>query len=93
MSKPRKEIQKLHRYCNKIGVISTLEEYLDGFVLRFENGGDFAQHFGSYGSTAGYVEPAIGCKVDYTAVSLRNAKRLVKTHKDRLNIRRPDDAD
>ena len=87
------EIQKLHRYCNKIGVISTLEEFFDGFALRFPNGGDFVQHFGSYGSMAGYVEPAIGCKVDYTAVSLDSAKRLVKRHKERLNTGRQDDAD
>lgn len=80
-----KEIRELHDYCLKIGVKSTIEPLYDGFVIRFNNGGDFIQHRGSYGHYYGCVEPAIGCRIDYTAVPLKNAKALVKYHKDRLN--------
>lgn len=61
-----------------------LEPMFDGFAIRFPNGGDFIQHRGSYGCDGGCVEPAIECKLDYTAVPLKNAKALVKYHKERL---------
>ena len=87
---PYNEILELYEYCNKIGVQATLEETWDGYAIRFPCGADFVQHYGSYGSKAGFVEPAIGCKLDYTAVSLKSAKRLVEYHKNRLNRRAED---
>lgn len=80
-----KEIRELHEYCLKIGVQSTISPMFDGYVICFNNGGDFVQHYGSYGCKCGCVEPAIGCRLDYTAVELKNAKALVRYHKDRLN--------
>lgn len=79
------EILKLHEYCQKIGVESTLSDLFDGFALRFPDGSDFVQHRYSYGSRDGCVEPSIGSKSDYTAVSLESAKRLVRRNKSRLN--------
>lgn len=79
------EIKELYKYCAKIGINAVLETLYDGYAIRFPNGGDFIQHQRSYGGDLGCVEPAIGCRTDYTAVSLRNAKTLVKYHKDRLN--------
>ena len=79
------EIKELYKYCVKIGINAVLETLYDGHAIRFPNGGDFIQHQRSYGGDLGYVEPAIGCRADYTAVSLRNAKALVKRHKDKLN--------
>ena len=84
---PYNEILELYEYCNKIGVQATLEKQWDGYAIRFPCGADFVQHYGSYGSKAGCVEPALGCRLDYTAVSLKSAKRLVEYHKDRLNRR------
>lgn len=80
-----KEILLLYDYCKKIGVEAELSEFYDGYVIRFKTGGDFVQHAYSYGGSYGYVEPAICSKADYTAVSLANAKRLVKRHKNFLN--------
>ena len=79
------EIQKLYDYCIKIGIDAKLEKYWDGYAIRFPNGGDFVQHEHSYGSHVGCVEPAISCRLDYTAVTLDRAKALVRYHKDRLN--------
>lgn len=79
------EILELHEYCDKMGVKATISPMFDGYCIRFNNGGDFVQHFGSYGHNSGCVEPAIGCRLDYTAVPLKNAKALVKRHKERLN--------
>ena len=79
------EIIELYEYCKKIGVHAKMYPLYDGFCIRFENGGDFVQHHGSYGSGCGCVEPAIGCRLDYKAVPLENAKSLVKRHKARLN--------
>ena len=79
------EIKELYKYCVKIGINAVLETLYDGYAIRFPNGGDFIQHQYSYGGDLGCVEPAIGCRADYTAVSLRNAKALVKRHKDKLN--------
>lgn len=79
------EIKELYKYCVKIGINAVLETLYDGHAIRFPNGGDFVQHQYSYGSDLGYVEPAIGSRADYTAVSLKNAKALVKRHKDKLN--------
>ena len=79
------EIQKLFDYCIKIGINAKLETLYDGYAIRFTNCYDFVQHNWSYGSSVGCVEPAIGCRLDYTAVKLKNAKALVRYHKDRLN--------
>ena len=80
-----KEIFKLLLYCKKIGVNAELSSMFDGFCIRFKNGGDFIQHGGSYGCDCGCVEPCIGCRSDYTAVSLKKAKSLVYRHKKKLN--------
>ena len=85
MSEKYKEILKLHTYCEKTGVECRLEKCFDGYAIRFNNGGDFIQHRGSYGCNVGCVEPAIGSRLDYTAVPLKNAISLVKRHKDKLN--------
>jgi hypothetical protein len=78
-------IQRLFDYCIKIGIKAELKPMFDGWCIRFQGGGDFVQHFGSYGHDNDCVEPCIGCRIDYTAVSLKNAKALVRYHKDRLN--------
>jgi hypothetical protein len=87
--KPRyTEIQELYDYCIKIGIKAELKPMFDGYCLIFSGGGgDFIQHCGSYGHDNGCVEPCISCRLDYTAVPLKNAKALVKRHKDRLNRR------
>lgn len=85
MSEKYREILKLHTYCEKTGVECRLEKIFDGYVIRFNNGGDFIQHYGSYGCDCGCVEPAIGSRLDYTAVPLKNAIALVRRHKDKLN--------
>lgn len=79
------EIKLLHLYCLKQGIDAKLDFLYDGYKITFPNGGDFVQHQFSYGSDAGFVEPAIGCRADYNAVSLENAKRLIRRHKERLN--------
>ena len=80
-----REILKLYKYCQKTGVECRLEKIFDGYAIRFNNGGDFIQHHGSYGCDCGCVEPAIGSRLDYTAVPLQNAIALVRRHKDKLN--------
>lgn len=80
-----KEIQMLYFYCLKHGIKAELAEFHDGYAIKFPNGGDFVQHRFSYGSHNGCVEPAIGSRLDYSAVTLKQAMGLVKRHKDRLN--------
>ena len=84
------EIKELHKYCVKIGINAVLETLCDGYAIRFPDGSDFVQHQYSYGGDLSYVEPAIGSKADYSAVSLKNAKTLVKRHKDKLNRSKED---
>lgn len=79
-----REIQELFEYCRKAGIDAVLEKLYDGYKILFPNGGDVVQHYGSYGAENGCVEPAIGCRLDYSAVPLANAKRLVLRHRDRL---------
>jgi hypothetical protein len=79
------EIYELFLYCKKEGINAKFENLFDGYVILFPNGGDVIQHFGSYGSNCGCVEPAIGCRLDYTAVSLNKAKRLIRRYKKVLN--------
>lgn len=80
-----REILKLYKYCQKTGVECELEKLFDGYAIRFNSGGDFIQHHGSYGCDCGCVEPAIGSRLDYTAVPLKNAIALVRRHKEKLN--------
>ena len=90
------EIVQLHDYCVRNGIDAVLENFFDGYAIRFKNGGDIVQHRYSYQSGCGCVEPAIGCKLDYRPVTLKAAKALVKRHKERLNsvaeMKRGDDA-
>jgi hypothetical protein len=79
-----KEILELYRYCEKLSIPAIIEPCFDGFAIRFLSGYDFVQHKYSYGASVGCVEPAIGSRLDYTAVELKNAKRLVKRNKERL---------
>ena len=85
MTEPKyKEIVELYRYCEKLSIPATIEPCWDGFAIRFPSGYDFVQHKHSYGSSVGCVEPAIGSRLDYTAVTLKNAKALIKRNKERL---------
>ena len=84
--KKYKEIGQLYKYCTKIGIVCTMEKLYDGYKIFFpKSKGDFVQHRGSYGADYGRIEPAIGCRLDYSAVSLKRAKALVKYHKAKLN--------
>ena len=83
--KSYEEILKLSKYCEKIGLKHTLEPFLDGYSISFGGKWDIVQHRFSYGSSRGCVEPAIGCRSDYSAISLDSAKKLVKRYKARLN--------
>lgn len=78
------EILELHRYCVEAGMDARLERLHDGWAVRFPNGGDFAQHAGTYGTHDGFVEPAIGCEADYSPVSLREAEKQICENRERL---------
>lgn len=79
------EIWALFYFCVESGIKCTMERLYDGYAVRFPNGGDFAQHYGTYGGTEGSVEPAIGdAEFDYSAVGINLAKTLVKKHKSKL---------
>lgn len=78
------EILALYRYCVEAGMTARLERLHDGWAVRFPNGGDFAQHAGTYGAHDGFVEPAIGCESDYSPVSLREAEKLICENRERL---------
>ena len=78
------EILELYRYCVEAGMDVRLERLHDGWAVRFPNGGDFAQHAGTYGTHDGFVEPAIGCEADYSPVSLREAEKLICENRERL---------
>ena len=80
------EILTLYRYCVEVGMDARLERLHDGWAVRFPNGGDFAQHDGTYGAHDGFVEPAIGCESDYSPVSLREAEKLIRENRERLRI-------
>lgn len=87
------EIVELYKYCEKIGVHAEISPIFDGFCIRFKNGGDVVQHFYSYGKDCGCVEPAIGSRLDYTAVPLKNAKSLIRRYKGKLNSNLKDGAE
>ena len=79
------EIWALFYFCVESGIKGTMERLYDGYAVHFPNGGDFAQHYGTYGGTEGSVEPAIGDdEFDYSAVGLNLAKTLVEKHKSKL---------
>lgn len=78
------EILTLYQYCVQAGMDVRLERLHDGWAIRFPNGGDFAQHAGTYGTNDGFVEPAIGCEADYSPVSLREAEKLICENRERL---------
>ena len=82
-----KEILELEKYCDDIGVETRKETLLDGYVLRFNNGGDVVQHQGSYGGKAGCVEFGYTGfeEVDFKATLLEKAKEFVAEHKYELN--------
>ena len=80
-----KEIIELYGYCQKIGVDADISPMLGGFCIRFKNGGDVIQHDCSYGRDCGCVGPAIGSRLDYTGIPLKNAKALIRRYKDKLN--------
>lgn len=85
MEEEYKEILELNKYCEKIGVHTELRPLYDGYHILFKNGGDVVQHRYSYGSGCGCVEPAIRSRLDYSAISLETAKKLIRRHKDKLN--------
>lgn len=78
------EILALYLYCVEVRMDARLERLHDGWAIRFPNGGDFAQHAGTYGAHDGFVEPAIGCEADYSPVSLRDAEKLICENRERL---------
>ena len=71
------EINELYDFCVKHKIKARFESLYDGYAIRFPNGSDIVQHRYSYGSAKGFLEPAIGCAIDYTPVSLILAKLLV----------------
>lgn len=79
-----REILALYLYCVEVRMDARLERLHDGWTIRFPNGGDFAQHAGTYGTNDGFVEPAIGCEADYSPVSLREAEKLICENRERL---------
>lgn len=79
-----REILALYLYCVEVRMDARLERLHDGWAIRFPNGGDFAQHAGTYGTNDGFVEPAIGCEADYSPVSLREAEKLICENRKRL---------
>ena len=81
------EILELEMYCKEIGVKVKKERLIDGYVLKFKNGGDVVQHIGSYGSRSGCVEFGYTgfTSTDFKATPLKNAKAFVKRNKDKLN--------
>ena len=86
-----REILALYLYCVEVRMDARLERLHDGWAIRFPNGGDFAQHAGTYGTNDGFVEPAIGCEADYSPVSLREAEKLICENRKRLMTPRCED--
>lgn len=80
-----KEIHELYKFCVKKGINADFGEFMGGFIIVFPDGGDFVQHKYSHGSEQGYIEPAIGSEWDYTAVSLAEAKCLVRKYRKKLS--------
>ena len=81
------EILELEEYCKKIGVIVHKETFLDGYCLKFNNGGDVVQHRGSYGCNCGCVEFGYTGfkKTDFKATTLPCAKSFIYRHRTELN--------
>lgn len=81
------EILAIESYCRQIGVETQRFENMGGYVLAFNNGSDVAQHRGTYGSKAGYVEFGYtGHKnYDIQGIDIYKALTFIKRHKDELN--------
>lgn len=80
------EIFKLKDYCDKLGIKYRFEHLYNGYTIIFQEKYDIVQHDHSYGNDRGCVEFAISKpRIDYRAISLENAKRLVHKYKDYLN--------
>lgn len=84
-----REINELYDFCVKHKIKARFENHFDGYAIRFPNGADIIQCRYSYGSARGCVEPAIGCAIDYTPVSLVLAKLLVKERFGNESKKRP----
>ncbi len=80
-----KEILALEKFCFENGIEVEKEHFLDGWALRFKNGGDIVQHHASSGSKKGCVEFAIGRRFDFKATGVEKAKELLQEYKDELN--------
>lgn len=78
------EIWALYVFCRKLGIDAEITPLFDGWRLLFPDGSDFVQHEFSYGSGEGCLEPAIGCELDYSEVSLESAEALVVAYQKRL---------
>lgn len=87
MAERYNEIKKLHKFCERKGVDCSLERMLDGYAIRFKNGADVVQHYGSYGALLGMVEfGSTGYEdVDFRAMSLEDAKKFISKNVDWLN--------
>ena len=74
------EILRLYSWCvaNKIKVEKI--PMFDGWKLDFGDGRDIVQHFGSYGSQNGKVEPYGFGKFHCVPVSLATAEILICTY-------------
>lgn len=80
------EIRKLKDFCIEHEIVCIFERFLDGWALRFNCGADVVQHKGSYGSGWGCVEFGYTyTDIDFTAVTLDNAKKFILENKDYLN--------
>jgi hypothetical protein len=82
-----KEILVIEDYCKKNGVKIKKKKLFDGYVLRFNNGGDVAQHGGTYGSNQGCVEFGFTgfSFIDFNACNIQEALSFIELHKDELN--------
>lgn len=82
------EILELEKFCSEIGVDTEKIPLLDGYCLKFNNGGDVIQHSGSYGSKNGCVEFGYtGFTIDFKAIPLKAAKDFIKRKKNSFNNR------
>ena len=63
------EILEIANFCKNNNISCDLSELWGGYKLLFDDGADIVQHFGSYDSAAGCVEPAgFGDDIDYSPI-------------------------
>ena len=81
------EILAIENYCRQIGVETQRFENMGGYVLKFNNGSDVAQHYGTLGRMIGYVEFGYTGhkKYDFHGIDIYRALTFIKRHKDELN--------